>query len=197
MDSLDGDLGLDLAGLVPRSGRQSVPLTAEFVREIEVADLQMPATKIQTAPPIKKIRDSHHALARVLVTAGSEAEASAITGYSPSRISILKADPQFKELLEFYRQEGATAVADLRNRMAGMALDALQELQERLEEKPDDFGNVLLKDIVKEMADRTGHAPQRGPSAVTQVNIGLTDRIARARERVNQLTSPERVIEHE
>lgn len=197
MDGLDGDLGLDLAGLVPRPGRQAAQLSAEFVRELEVADLKMPATQVQTAPKIKKIRDSHHALARVLVTAGSEAEASAITGYSPSRISILKADPQFQELLEFYRKEGESAVGDLRNRMAGMAMDALQELHERLEEKPEEFGNVLLKDIVKEMADRTGHAPQRGPTSVTQVNIGLTERIARARERVNQIAAGEKVIDHE
>lgn len=194
-DSLDFDLGLDL-GLLPRAGRQSLPLSAEFVRELSPADLAMPAAQTQTAPAIKKLRDSHHALARVLVTCGSNAEASAITGYSPSRISILKADPQFQELLSFYREGSERIVTDLRERMAGMAAGALQELSDRLEDNPEEFTPSLLKDIVKDLADRTGHAPQRGPAPTVQVNVNLTDRIARARERVNSL-SGSKIIDHE
>lgn len=196
MDSFD--LGIDL-GLLPRAGRQAKPLFAEFVRELAPADLTMPAVRVQTAPPLKKIRDTHHALARVLVTAGSESEASAITGYSLSRISILKADPQFQELLEFYREGSERVVTDMRERMAGMAGAALQELSDRLDETPEEFTPNLLKEIVKDLADRTGHAPQRGPAPTVQVNVNLTDRMARARERVNErLAAPApKVIDHE
>lgn len=192
----DFDLGIDL-GLVPRSGRQALPLTAEFSRELVPADFSMPATQTQTAPAIKKLRDSHHALARVLVTCGSNAEASAITGYSPSRISILKADPQFQELLSFYREGSERAVTDLRERMAGMAGSALQELSDRLEDSPEEFTPNLLKEIVKDLADRTGHAPQRGPAPSVNINVNLTDRMARARERVNERLAPPKVIEHD
>lgn len=198
MSDLD-DLGLSLTSQV-RSGRAAKPLSAEFVRELSEADLMIPASQVQTAPLLKKIRDSHHALARVLATGNSEAEASAVTGYTASRISILKADPQFKELLEFYRMQADGAVADLRARMANMGLDAIQELQERMNDSPEDFSLAMLKDIVREMADRTGHAPQRGPTNVTQINVGLSDKMAAARERVAAARNPVTIpieIEHE
>lgn len=191
------DLALDLGLLpsAPRAGRQAETISLEFERELTPADLAMPAVRPQKAPSVVKLRDGHHGLARVLATGVKEAEASLITGYSSSRISILKADPQFQELLEFYRSQATDVVADLRSRMASMGLDALAELRDRLEERPEDFSPALLKDIVKEMADRTGHAPQRGPTSVTQVNVNLGDRMARARERV--AAAAPRQIEHE
>lgn len=184
---LELDLGLSPS---PRAGRQAAQVTVEYERELTPVDLAQPAVRPQKASSIKSLRDGHHALARVLATGSSEAEASLVTGYSGSRISILKADPQFQELLEFYRSQSTEVVADLRARMASMGLDALAELRERLEENPDDFSSALLKDIVKEMADRTGHAPQRGPTSVTQVNVQLGERMARARERVEQAAIP-------
>lgn len=193
MDDLD--LGLDLIP-IPRvgPGRQPKPLNVEFVRELSVADLQMAATVTQTAKPLSKIKDSHHALARCLATGMKEGEASLVTGYSPSRISVLKADPQFQDLLAFYRSTATDVVADFRARMVDMGLDALTELRDRLEDHPEDFPPGLLNEIVRTMADRVGHAPQRGPTAVTQINIGLADRMAKARERVSSQT---RTINHE
>lgn len=187
------ELGLDLTSTV-RKGRAASTVVETFVRELTPADLAMPATQVQTAPSLTKIRDSHHALARVLATGMKEHEAAAITGYSSSRISILKADPQFQELLEFYRSQAQEVVADFRVRMVNMGMDALQELQERLNDNPEKFSEGLLKDIVKEIADRTGHAPQRGPSNVTQINIGLSDKMAAARARVAELQNPRPTI---
>lgn len=191
------DLNLDLA--MPRvgPGRQAKEVSVEFVRELTAEDLRTPPTQVQTAAPIKALRDTHHALARLLATGMSEHEASLQTGYSPSRISILKADPTFMELLEFYRERGEGAVSDFRERMAVVGLTALAELGERLEEKPEDFSPALLKDIVKDMADRTGHAPQKGPSQVTNINIGLSERMAAARERTAQALAAAKVIDHE
>lgn len=195
------DLELELVSIPVRAGRQALPLQMEYSKDLTPAMLATPSPITQKAPPLVKIRDSHHALARVLATGSGEAEASMITGFSASRISILKADPQFADLLEFYRSQGTEAVADYKERMINVGLDALNILQERMEEKPEDFSPGLLKDIAKDMADRTGHAPQRGPSNVTQINIGLSDRMARARERVqeNSLKANEtpKVIDHE
>lgn len=182
---------LDLDGLLPSPrvgpGRQTAPLVAEFVRELAPADLAIPATVTQTPPAIKKIRDSHHSVARLLALGNKEHEVALVTGYSASRISILKADPQFKELVEFYREQATEVVTDFRERMALVGLDALQELHERLQDKPDDFSPGLLKDIIRDLADRTGHAPQRGPTSVTQVNIGLNERMAAGRERIQRM----------
>lgn len=179
------DLELDLS-LTPRvgPGRQAKPLKASYSRDLSRADLAAPTAPHTGESKLVRLRDSHHALARVLATGAGEGEASAITGYTPGRISVLKADPQFQELLEFYRAQGASAVADYRERMVNVGLDALNMLTERMEEKPEEFTPGLLKDIARDMADRTGHAPQKGPSSVTQINVNLSDKMAAARERV-------------
>jgi hypothetical protein len=191
------DIDLDLCEL-PRvgPGRQASEISAEFVRELTEADLLSPVAQTQFALSIKKIRDSHHALARVLATGSSEAEASLITGYSPSRISILKADPQFQDLLEFYRNQAKEVTADFRARMALTGMTALAELQERLEEEPEKISTALMKDIVKDLADRTGHAPNSGSKPGVNVNINLSDNMANARARVEAFKA-QRTIEHE
>lgn len=194
---------LDLEGLMPSPrvgpGRQAAPLVAEIVRELTPADLAIPATVTQTPPAIKKIRDSHHGVARLLALGHKEAQISAITGYSLSRISILKADPQFKELVDFYRSQETEITRDFKLRMESLGMDALEELRERLEEKPEDISPGLLKDIIRDMADRTGHAPQRGPVLQdNSINITLTERMARSRERISKMLDARnpRTIDH-
>lgn len=189
------DVGLDLGPVTTRTGpgRQAKQVTAEFSRALTPADFALArASGPIQAKPLAKIRDSHHSLARVLATGTSEGDASIITGYSPSRISVLKADPQFQELLEFYRSTATQVVADFRARMADMGMDALTEMRDRLQENPEDFSSSLLKDIVRDMADRTGHAPQRQGGVAVQINVGLTDRMKNARERVAALTEARR-----
>ena len=187
------DLGLDLGRVGP--GRQPKPLAAQFVRELEPADLLIPASQVQKAPAVRELRDRHHALARVLATGTPEGEASVVTGYSLSRISILKADPQFQELVEFYRETATEAVADFRQRMAMVGVMATEVLSERLEDQPDEIGTGLLNDIVKTMADRTGHAPAKGPQAQVSIHVELQDRMQRARERLANFQP--KVIDHE
>lgn len=197
--SLMDDINLDLAEL-PRvgPGRQPANITAEFVRELEPADLQMPATQVQTAPAIKEIKDRHHALARVLASGESEAVACAITGYSASRISILKADPQFQELLQFYRDHAIEETEAFRKRMVMVGMTALNELADRLDDEPEKFTPGTLKDIVKDFADRTGTVPVAQKGGVN-VNITLRDAMAEARQRVEAFRASQepKVIDHE
>jgi hypothetical protein len=189
------ELDLDLSAVSSR-GRSAKVVDAQYARDLTPADLNSPKAQVQTAKPLAKIRDAHHALARVLATGAGEGEASAITGYSPSRISILKADPQFQELLEFYRNSTIEGVADFRQRMLNLGLGAVQELTDRLDENPESFSPALLKDIAKDMADRTGHAPAKGPNLEVHINAPLTDRIRAARARVESLAQG-KTIDHE
>lgn len=185
---------------IPR-GKQSIEFTAEFSRELTVEDLKQPVVGVQTPQPLNKLRDSHHALARTLATGISEHEASLVTGYSASRISILKNDPQFQQLMEFYRQSGTELAVDMRSRMFNLGIDAIEELHDRLHTRPDDMSSALLKDIAKDMADRTGHAPKATPSGnnTVNINVNLTDRMNEARARVDAMREARRrkVIDHE
>lgn len=177
------DLGLDIAG--PRTrGRASAPLTLRVGRALTEADVALLATERGiAAPSIKRISDSHHAVARALASGMKPGEVSIVTGYSLSRISILQADPAFRELLEFYRENLDAVYADLHVRMSHLSLDTAQLLQERMEADPDSFSNGALMDLLKLLADRTGHAPVTKSIQKVDVTVGFADALAAARKR--------------
>lgn len=137
------------------------PLHFETVRELSEADIIVrQACNIgSVTPSIKSLRATHHKLAQCLASGFSDSEASLSTGYSPSRISILKRDPAFRELLAFYSEARKEVFIDVTQRMAGFATTAVEVLQERLEDSPQAFSNKDLNDLIKTTADRGGHSP--------------------------------------
>lgn len=165
------------------TGRPTLPLTAEVVGEISAVDLELlGSSKGYEIPAIKRLSDRHHALARAIVAGASMGEAALICGYDISRISILKNDPAFRELLAFYGEEKVRAFRDTQAKLAGIASDALDELQTRLEDAPDKIPLDKLMQLVTLGADRSGN----GPSSTQNVNMnsGVADRLASARERL-------------
>lgn len=181
------DLDLDILGAIPVGpGRKSANVTAEFSRELTPLELALPVAKLpSTEGGIKKLRASHHAAARFFSLGMKNNEVAQITGYTEARLSVLKSDPTFQELIAFYQAHGTEQVANLRDRMLTVGLDALSVLQERLDEKPDDFKNAELTDVVRTMADRTGNGPSSS-SVNVNVNTELSDVMKRARERVER-----------
>lgn len=177
------DLNLDIN--IPRlRGRATRPVDAEVVRPLTEADIAMLGTEMGAKPPaLKRLSDRHHALARALASGMSESDAALIVGISGSRVSILKADPTFQELVRFYRSGVQEQFRDLHARLAGLSMDAADELQERLEETPESISTGQLMDIVKLGADRTGHGPS---STQVNVNVNLAERLRAARERVER-----------
>jgi hypothetical protein len=171
--------------LNPRTtGRASVPLEAVYIRDLTVADIALLETERGIKPPIiKKLRDSHHSLARSLAAGMRPAEASMVTGYSLSRISILQADPTFQELLAFYRENTDAIYTDVHERMSTLSMEALEELRERLHDTPEQLSPMSLLEIVKTLSDRTGHGPS-SKSTVLSVNVDLAGRLERARARL-------------
>lgn len=173
------ELDLNLAG-APKK-----PLVIEEVRDLELGDLLKLQSSRETKPPaLKKLRDRHHALAKMLASGMSEGEAAIACGYDNSRISILKSDPSFLELLEFYRGNSAERHFDRAEMMEGLSRDVIQELRDRLEDDPESFTVNQLESLVKTFADRTG----MGPSTKTEVNVkvGLASRLEAAQARAAQ-----------
>lgn len=166
-------------------------VSAVVVRELLEADLEK-ITPGSTASggsggeSIKRLRDSHHGLARILAGGVSPVEASAITGFSLSNIFTLKGDPAFQELLSFYENEAATEAIDLRERLKTLALDVSQIIQERLIENPDSFSNAELRQFLATLADRTGV----GPSSTVHAEVDIINRLSytEQRELEKQLT---------
>lgn len=159
-------------------------LAAEAVRELGEADLVLLASERGIkAPEIKALRDRHHALARCLAQGMSEGEASMVTGYSLSRISILKGDQSFKQLVSHYQQVKESAFADFQDRASQLALTAVDVMLERIEDAPEDVTFGQLHEVAKTFADRTGHAPVQR-SVNVQANVDLGDKLAAARRRL-------------
>lgn len=176
-------------------GRAAKPLHFAEVRTLDACDVALLGEeKGSTTPPLKRLSEKHHALARCLASGMSEADAAIACGYVLSRVSVLKADPAFQELLEFYRDDVDKAYRDLHARLAGLSMDAADELSERLErdmqseEKEISIGHLL--EITKMGADRTGHGPSSNQNV--NVNVNLASRLEAARKRVQE----RKVIEH-
>jgi hypothetical protein len=172
------------------TGRTSRELVFAQVRELDTCDVAMLGEeKGVQSTPLKRLSDRHHALARCLASGMAECDAAIACGYVLSRVSVLKSDPAFQELLAFYRADTDNAYRDLHSRLAGLSMDAADELTERLEadmqaeiaDKKISIGQLM--EITKLGADRTGHGPQSS-STNLNVNVDLAGRLEAARRRV-------------
>jgi hypothetical protein len=177
------------------NGRASHVVTAVQVRPLDDADVALMMEERGTKPPpLKRLSERHHALARCLASGMEDGDAAITCGYVASRVSILKADPAFQELLAFYRQGVESKYLDMHEILAGLSKDAGMELRERLEaeaqaeEKTLSIGSLI--ELTKLGADRTGFGPQ---SSQLSVNVDLAGRLQAARERValRRLAPPE------
>ena len=174
---------LDIA---PRTkGRAVKQVVLEPAGELTPADLALLASERGIKPtPIKMLRERHRALARCIAAGMSNAEASVITGYDTSRISILKNDPSFAALVEDFKTLSAGVQADFVERANVLALAVVDSLIEDLENEEKPLSPATKLEIGKFAADRTGN----GPSTKTQnvnVHVNLGDRLRAARERSN------------
>ncbi len=139
-------------------GKKAMPLSMEFERELGPSDVPLilePPPQGAFTPPLARIRNSHHMLARLLAEGKSGQEASLVTGYAPSRISILQNDPAFSELVVYYKGQVEAKYLDVHERLAMLGLSTLDELQARLEEDPDSFKNRELMELAEFALDRS------------------------------------------
>lgn len=180
---------------LPLTGRKHQPILAEVLRSLTEADVALLSTERGIQPSsIKKLTDSHHALARCIAEGMKDVEAAAVTGYTPSRISVLRDSPLFAELIEHYRSTKETAFADLHERMLTTGLVAVSELADRLEHEPEKIGTSTLLEAVKTLTDRTGFGPSSKTTNVN-LNVSLASRVAEGRKRAQGLST--RVPPHE
>lgn len=143
---------LDLDSIPSARGAKPKPLEISYVRdlnELDIPKLTAPDSLGDKPPTLKELRHSHHLLARSLAEGKAPAEAGAITGYSPSRISILQNDPAFAELIEYYKGQVEVKYVELHERVATLSKDAVEELLARLDDDPSKFSKKELMEITK------------------------------------------------
>lgn len=154
-------------------------------RELKATDVLGLGARARVQPePIARVSMRHHALAKCIALGMSSHEASLSTGYCIARISILKGDALFQELVEFYREQTVDAFKANSEGLHGLTSEALGEIRRRLEDEPDKISTRELVSIAQLAADRSGHGPQ---STHVSVDISLSERMQRARERMKTI----------
>lgn len=139
-------------------GAKRQPIFMAYQRDLERSDLDLilnPPEKGILTSPIARLRNSHHMLARLLAEGRRNGECSLMTGYSPSRISILQNDPAFQDLLAYYKANTEAKYLDVHERLATLGMASVDELQERLEEDPAGFTNKDLMALSEFALDRS------------------------------------------
>lgn len=178
------DLSVPLRTVGRPKGRS---LAWAFVRELTQDDLAMlSAARGSVAKPLARIRDSHHRLARCLSQGMSGVQAGAICGFSQSRISVLRQDKQFQDLIETYRKAGEAQFIEYQDLATANMIRAERLLEDSLEHLADAEAPLALSEvrplleIVSDRADRFGY-PKK--TANLNVNLDFAGQLSAARKR--------------
>jgi len=155
-------------------------------RELSAEELANVGPRGSVAPRVQQFRDSHHRIARAYAAGMRDAEVCIHTGYSLSRLSILKSDPAFQDLINVYRGEASEAMLEYADLMIankirgqviiGETLEAVLDKGQPL--SPGELRPIL--DLVSDLNDRTGNPKH---TTATTVNITLGDRLEQSRKR--------------
>ena len=179
-------------------GRPKLDLEVVEMGELTVEDLAaLSAGGGLKAIPIKKLSERHHALARSIAGGMGQKEAAYQHAYTPTRVGMLMRDTSFLELVEHYRAVPDALYADLHERLAGMSLDAADEINRRMEDDANREEGAdpkislgQLRDIMVVAADRTGFGPAT-KSTHLHLHANLAEKLEAARKRVELMREVE------
>lgn len=171
-------------------GKAHVAQTPEVsdIRALTRGELSVLAVK---RPPnsLQNLRDTHHRVARAVAAGLRNDEISALCGYSYNRISILKGDPSFMELVAHYR--GLITAEFVRNAdpvieyMQSNALKAQAMLSDKLDKALEEDTFLPTRDLlgIAELGlDRTGYGKV---NKNLNVNVDFAANLEAARKRAS------------
>jgi hypothetical protein len=186
---IDSVLGVPSA----RRGRpvRQGPTTATIVRELTNEDIQKLWTLRsgdlkKISKPITKLKHAHHMLARLIAAGVPGEECHLQTGYTTSRQQMLKKDPAFQELISYYKTQLDTKYELMNERLGALSMDVVTEIQERLEESPENFTNNELNSLLELSLDRTGHGPTSNIKHTALVGLVTSEQIEALKSELNR-----------
>lgn len=160
----------------PGKGRRPAPITYGPPRQLSESDIASmwdhTGSGQKGVPRIKTLRYNHHLLAKAVASGKTLLECSNLCGLTVARISDLKNDPAFQELVSFYAEELNEVYVDVHQRMAALGTSVLEELQERFESEPEKFTKRELMDLFTTMADRSIPTAKGGPNPQQVIATG-------------------------
>jgi hypothetical protein len=164
-----------------------------FIGEPEVLTKEMLATiyspAFRPADNMKKLRHSHHRLARLVAAGLRNQEIADQTGYSMQRIWQLTNSPAFQELVAYYQKlitERLVASTDEYQTLStSNMLLAESMIADRLAEADEEGVDLPIKDLLaisRDAADRNGYGKKSQVTHKTDFAEKLEKAIARTRE---------------
>jgi len=129
---------------------------------------------------LQKVRAVHHQAARMLAAGARPAEVARTTGMHPNRLYILQDDPAFAGLVEHYAEQEHQIWVDARQRAAMLGVTAMEELQDRVLENPENLTNKQLLEIAQAALSHGGYPSTQRVEESKSVDI--SDIKARAQE---------------
>lgn len=141
----------------------------------DIESLRQPSARVR----IKNLKDSHHIMARLIVSGLSIAEIATETGYSMTRVSYLRNSPAMKELVERYRADDHDEWRKARDAtyeyMHRVRVKALRVIEDTLDE--DEVSPTFALKAFDSVADRTNYHRK---STKENINIDFAARLEAA-----------------
>lgn len=145
-----------------------VTCTIEGILEVddlrELADPALAGTEppaaleVEDPGNLKKIREKHHSVARLIAGGMTQRMVAQLSGYNESYVSVLLNNPAMTELIEMYRIQQGAATAVITEKLKTVGLKAVEKLEEQMDEGK--LSNQELLAAAKLGLDRGGHGPQ-------------------------------------
>jgi hypothetical protein len=165
-------------------GRLAKPLEIKAIRDLVPDDLLRLRDK-RSVLATQRLRDPHHALARLIAAGVRPKDAAAQTGFTISRVYVLHSDPAFKDLVAKYRDDvdqAYVSAEEERYRAAtSVNLKALRTIEEHFD-IAEETGELVSLDralrVFSDTSDRTGLVKK---SIQTNVNIDFAKNLERAK----------------
>lgn len=134
-----------------------------------------------TTNNVKQFRDSHHMVARLFAMGLRPGEVARRVGYSLARVSTLRSDPAFQELIAVYRKDVDEIFRENADEyfetVAANRVIAARRINDLLTDEDRDLTPAQLIAIHSDSADRTGY-PKR--TVAVNVNVDFAARLDKA-----------------
>lgn len=156
-------------------------LTLEAERELQVEDLEQLQHKPRTGLVLQTLTVRHRRTAMLVAQGRKDHEVADLLDYTPARVAQLKEDPSFKELVAYYydqiHEESLQDEKRFQQKLRLAGEQALNELNNRLDQKVEEINTSELRQIIIMAADRTVAPPKAAnqppvPQTIT-LNLGL------------------------
>jgi hypothetical protein len=129
--------------------------------DAEVENITQGLAPVDDPSNLKKLRERHHSVARLIASGLTQSLVAQMTGYTQSYVSILLNNPAMQELVELYRVQYGSAAQIIGEKLRTVALQSVEEIVDRLNDPVQRKGIDIhgLTAVAKLGLDRSGHGP--------------------------------------